>query len=125
MPSKIAQKLLLYFEQDVSQFKSLQPALTCSNLTMETLSLFKVNNKGTKTTSWCGFGVFIVYLEQISYIVLVSPWLTLRKKIVCVVFFYEELNMDVVNYLLSHTDHQMFFHFFTSQTEPAGARQGG
>ena len=49
---------------------------------------FKVNKKDTRTTSMAtffvvivNFGVFIVNFEQISYMALVFPWLTLNKQL--------------------------------------------
>ena len=56
-----------------------QLAFNCSKLTIETLdkvrSMFKVNNKDTKTTP---FGVFIVNFEHVSHLALVFLLLTLN-----------------------------------------------
>ena len=43
-------------------------------------NIWKVNNKYTRMTSCCRFGVFIVNFEQISHIVLIFPLLTLNKR---------------------------------------------
>ena len=43
-------------------------------------NIWKVNNKYTRMTSCCSFGVFIVNFEQISHIVLIFPLLTLNKR---------------------------------------------
>ena len=43
------------------------------------LNLFKVNDKGNRVMSRRHCGVFFVNFEQISYIALVFPFLTLNK----------------------------------------------
>ena len=53
----------------------IEPAITCSKLTIETLeqmwNMFKANNKDTERRHWRSSGVFIVNFEHITHLVLV------------------------------------------------------
>ena len=61
-----------------------QQPYTCWKLTIKTLdegikSVKSVNNKDTKTSLWRPSGVFILNIEQISYLIIVFLLLNLRK----------------------------------------------
>ena len=59
-----------------------QPAITCSDLTIETLEQsvrnFRVNSKNTRTTS-TSFWFFTVNFEHISHLILVFLLLNLSR----------------------------------------------